>query len=100
MEDSIYDRFLVQLQKEGCYLASEEEKWKLQAVMWDSEGHRTLETVARSAARIAEIAGFALPAGTKFIIVREDMIGKEHPFSVRSFRRCFRFSALKASRRR
>src|ERR1700674_299249 len=58
VEATIYDKFLEQLQKEGGYLASEEDKKRLQSVMWDAEGHRTLETVARSAAKIAEIAGF------------------------------------------
>lgn len=81
VEETIYDKFLEQLQKEGGYLASEEDKKRLQAVMWDSEGHRTLETVARSAARIAEVAGFSIPADKKFIIVKEDKIGKEHVFS-------------------
>lgn len=81
VEDSIYDRFLEQLQKEGGYLASAEDKKRLMAVMWDSEGHRTLETVARSAATIAELAGFALPGGAKFIIVPEWQIGKKHLFS-------------------
>jgi sulfoacetaldehyde dehydrogenase len=81
VEDSIYDRFLEQLQKEGGYLASEAEKKRLMAVMWDSEGHRSLETVARSAATIAGAAGFVLPSGTKFIIVREHEIGKKHLFS-------------------
>jgi sulfoacetaldehyde dehydrogenase len=81
VQESIYDRFLEQLQKEGGYLASPENKKQLQAVMWDAEGHRTLETVARSAAKIAETAGFTLPADKKFIIVKEDKIGKEHLFS-------------------
>jgi sulfoacetaldehyde dehydrogenase len=81
VEDSIYDLFLEQLQKEGGYLASEDDKMRLKAAMWDAEGHRTLETVARSAATIAETAGFTLPAGKKFIIVKEDKIGKQHVFS-------------------
>ena len=81
VEDSIYDLFLQQLQKEGGYVVSSEEKNLLESVMWDAEGHRTLETVARSAAAIAERAGFALPAGTKFIIVPEHQIGKQHRFS-------------------
>jgi sulfoacetaldehyde dehydrogenase len=81
VEDSIYDAFLAQLQEEGGYLANEQEKQQLQMVMWDAEGHRTLDTVARSAAAIAEKAGFSLPAGTKFMIVKEDWIGKQHPFS-------------------
>lgn len=81
VDDSIFDAFLAQLQKEGGYVVTTEEKKRLMAVMWDAEGHRTLETIARSAAAIAEKAGFALPPGTKFIIVQEHQIGKQHPFS-------------------
>ena len=81
VEESIYDKFLEQLQKEGGYLASDCDKQRLEAVMWDAEGHRTLDTVARPAAKIAEKAGFAIPEGKKFIIVNEDKIGKEHRFS-------------------
>jgi sulfoacetaldehyde dehydrogenase len=81
VEESIYGRFLEQLQKEGGYLVTDGEKQCLQAVLWDSEGHRTSPTVARSAARIAEIAGFRIPSGKSFLIVEENHIGKEHLFS-------------------
>jgi len=81
VEASIYERFLEQLQKEGGYLASEEEKNRLATVMWDAEGHRTLETIARSAAKIAARAGFTIPPDKTFIIVKEDSIGKKYPFS-------------------
>ena len=63
VETTIYDRFLEQLQKQGGYLVNAEEKKLLQNIMWDAEGHRTSNTVARSAARMAELAGFTLPAG-------------------------------------
>jgi sulfoacetaldehyde dehydrogenase len=81
VEASIYERFLEQLQKEGGYLASEEEKNRLATVMWDAEGHRTLETIARSAAKIAARAGFTIPPDKTFIIVKEDSIGKKYLFS-------------------
>jgi sulfoacetaldehyde dehydrogenase len=81
VEASIYDRFLEQLQKEGGYLASEEEKNRLAAVMWDAEGHRTIETIARAAAKVAERAGFSIPPDKQFIIVKEENIGKKYPFS-------------------
>jgi sulfoacetaldehyde dehydrogenase len=81
VEASIYDRFLEQLQKEGGYLVNAEEKKLLQNIMWDTEGHRTGNTVARSAAKMAEMAGFKLPAGKTFLIVKEEKIGKEHLFS-------------------
>lgn len=81
VEASVYDAFLEQLQKEGGYLVSPEEKVKLQAVMWDSENHRTAPTIARPAAKIAELAGFSIPEGKRFLIVPEEHIGKQYPFS-------------------
>ena len=81
VEASVYDAFLEALQKEGGYLANADEKQKLEAVMWDGEGRRTIETVARAAGVIASKAGFALPAGKTFIIVPEDKIGRTHKFS-------------------
>ena len=81
VEATIYDRFLEALQAEGGYLAGPDEKRKLEAVMWDEEGHRRIETVARAAGVIAAEAGFPLPDGKTFIIVKEDQIGKAHRFS-------------------
>jgi len=81
VEASMYDAFLDALQKEGGYLATEEEKRKLEAVMWDGDGRRTIDTIARAACVIAQKAGFTLPADKSFIIVKEDRIGKEHRFS-------------------
>ena len=80
VETTIYDAFLRQLQEEGGYLASADEKRALEAAMWDAKG-RTLDTVARAAAVIAAKAGIHLPAGKTFIIVTEDKIGKAHRFS-------------------
>ncbi len=81
VEASIYDAFLAQLQREGGYLVSPEEKAKLQAVYWDAEGRRTPETIARPARTVAALAGFSIPEDKTFLIVEETQIGKEHPFS-------------------
>jgi sulfoacetaldehyde dehydrogenase len=81
VEATVYDRFLDNLQKEGGYLASADEKAQLEAAMWDDEGHRTIDTVARPAGVIAAKAAFTLPQGKSFIIVKEDKIGKNHRFS-------------------
>lgn len=78
---SIYDRFLIQLQKEGGYLCTEGEKELVRRVWWDEEGHRIVKTVARPAWKVAELAGFKLPEGKTFLIVKEDKIGREHLFS-------------------
>jgi sulfoacetaldehyde dehydrogenase len=81
VDDSIYAPFLDQLQMEGGYLVTDEQKQLLQAALWDAEGHRTAETIARPARKIAGLAGFPIPDGRKFLIVKEERIGKEHPFS-------------------
>jgi len=81
IETSVFDRMLAQLQVEGGYLASESEKAALRRVMWDEEGHRTSNTVAIAPQQLARIAGFSIPSDRKFIIVRGDGIGREHPNS-------------------
>jgi acyl-CoA reductase-like NAD-dependent aldehyde dehydrogenase len=81
IEASIFDKLLKQLQVEGGYLASEQEKAALKRVLWDAEGHRTPNTVAIAPQQLAQIAGFSIPADRKFIVVHGDGIGKEHLFS-------------------
>ncbi len=80
VESTIYDAFLEQLQNEGGYLVNDAEKAKLIPVLWQ-DGHRTIDTIACPAKVIAEKAGFSIPEDKKFLIVKEDKIGKEHPFS-------------------
>ena len=81
VEATIYDRFVEALQEEGGYVADQDEKRMLEAAMWDSEGRRTLDTVARAASVVAQKAGFRLHARKSFIIVKEHRIGKQHRFS-------------------
>lgn len=81
IQESIFDALLAQLQVEGGYLANDEEKAKLRKAMWDDEGHRLADTVAVSPQKLAEAAGFSIPADRKFIIVRGDGIGNEYPYS-------------------
>jgi len=81
VDASIYDALLTQLQKEGGYVVNREEKAKLEKAYWDADGHRTPQTIARAASRVAEIAGFEIPPDKTFLIVPEDKIGTEHRFS-------------------
>ena len=80
VDSSVYDDLLEALQNEGGYLVTPDEKVKLQAVMWDDERHRTAPTIARPASKIAELAGFSIPEGKRFLIVPETGIGREFPF--------------------
>jgi sulfoacetaldehyde dehydrogenase len=81
IEAGIYDRFVEALQKEGGHLVTDEQKPLLEKALWDGEGRRTIQTIARAATQIATIAGFTIPADRKFLIVRQEEIGKSHRFS-------------------
>jgi sulfoacetaldehyde dehydrogenase len=81
IEERIFDALVRQLVQEGGYLAGEEEKAKLRAVMWDADGHRLLDTIAIAPQRLAQAAGFRIPADRKFLMVLGDGIGPQHPFS-------------------
>lgn len=81
IDSGIYSEFVERLQVEGGYLATADEKSMLEEVMWDENGARTIATIAQPAPRLAELAGFQVPPETKFLIVEQEGIGKEHRFS-------------------
>lgn len=80
VQAGIHDDFLRALQAEGAHIATEAEKAKLQAVIWEN-GHVSRKVVARPVADIAAIAGIDVPADTRFIVVQESGAGPDHPFS-------------------
>ena len=81
IDDRIYDAMIAQLQAEGGYLASDEEKALLDRAMWDGDGTRIVATVAQPAAKLAAAAGFSIPDDRTFIVVEQDEIGSEYHFS-------------------
>jgi sulfoacetaldehyde dehydrogenase len=76
-----YDAMIEALQKEGGYLCNDKEKALLEKLLWDEEGHRRGATVAIAAQKIAELAGFSIPADRTFLFVRQQEIGQKHKFS-------------------
>jgi sulfoacetaldehyde dehydrogenase len=78
--DSIYDEMLAKLQAQGGHVLSDEEKAKLQAVLW-VDGALNAKVVAQPPEKIAAMAGFDIPEGTKFFIVHETGAGPDFPFS-------------------
>lgn len=81
MVDHTYEKMRAALQKEGGHLCNEDEKQKLAKALWNEDGTRKIETVAVSAQKIAEIAGFEIGENSTFLMVEQAEIGKEHPFS-------------------
>ena len=78
--DSIYDQMLEKLQAQGGYVVNEDEKAKLQRVIWEDD-HINAKVVAQPASVIAQMAGFSLPEDKLFFIVPETGFGPDYPFS-------------------
>lgn len=80
--EGIYDDLLSGLLAQGGYLCTAAEKERLRAVMWPGGAQiPSLAVIAKSATRIAELAGIPVPESTTFLVVSEDGVGPEHPFS-------------------
>ncbi|MCB1761995.1 MAG: aldehyde dehydrogenase family protein [Gammaproteobacteria bacterium] len=79
--EQIYDQMRDALINEGGYLCNDREKALIEKALWKGDGTRRIETVAISAQRIAEFAGFSIPEDRKFIMVEQQEIGKAHKFS-------------------
>lgn len=81
-EERVYGALLDRLLAAGGHLCSAREKAALQRAMWPDGGEvPTVEVVAKPAARLAELAGFRIPADRRFLLVEEDGTGPAHPFS-------------------
>lgn len=81
-EASIASRLLDLLVAAGGHHCTPDEKARLQAVMWPDGGHiPALDVIAKSAQRIAELAGIDVADDRTFLIVDEDGAGPDHPFS-------------------
>ena len=79
---SVRDDLLGRLTSGGGYLCSDDEKARLRQVMWPDGGEIPAPAViAKSAEVIAGLAGIDVPDGTSFLVVTEDGVGHDHPFS-------------------
>ena len=80
VQKSVYGKLLDALAEEGGYLLGSAQKAKLQIAMWQN-GSLSRQIIAQTAAKIADIAKIDVPKDSTFLIVEENGIGKEYPFS-------------------
>ena len=83
VDKDIYEEFEKLMREAGCYFVNPEEKEKLKNAMFDSENNYKLRSYipGQSPAQIAKDAGFNVPEDTKVLVVYEEGIGDEYPFS-------------------
>jgi sulfoacetaldehyde dehydrogenase len=80
IQEAVYDAMVEALEKEGAYLCSAAEKEKVKNWLWvpnKKTGKLALNPaiVAQSAEKIANDAGFSVPANTKMLLVECDQPG-------------------------
>ena len=80
IQSGIYEEMVVQLKAQGGYLCNEEERAKLQALMWPDGVHLNGAIVAQPVEKIANLAGVQIPEGTTFLMVEGKKISAEDPF--------------------
>ena len=80
--DKVYNATLDALAGVGGVLLTKDEKDQLEAALWD-DGHINREVIAKSAPRIAALAGLERPelASARFLMVEESGVGPDHPLS-------------------
>ena len=68
--------------KQGFYFMSTDEAGKLAKLLFRPTGALNPEIVGRPAAKLAEMAGFPVPAGTRILVAREQEAGPTRPYSM------------------
>ncbi len=85
VDREIYQEFEVLMKEAGCYFVSPEEKEKLKVSMFEYNeeyGYKLKSHVpGQSPYVIAKEAGFEVPEETKVLVVYEEGIGQNYPFS-------------------
>ncbi len=85
VEKEIQNEFEKLMKNAGCYFVNSEEKEKIKNTMFewreDTGFKLKSEIPGKSSYEIAKIAGFEIPKDTKVIVVPEEGIGREYPFS-------------------
>jgi sulfoacetaldehyde dehydrogenase len=81
IHESVFDALLVELEKQGGYLVTGDDRAKLKEAMWPDGKHLGGKIICKSVKIIAAEAGISVPEGTKFILVMGEHIGPEDKFS-------------------
>ena len=68
IHESIFEEAVKELINVGGYLLNEEQQLSVKEIIWDRDCHRLPQSVAQSAQKMAELAGFTIPEDRKFLI--------------------------------
>lgn len=81
IEGAVFEPMLKELQKQGCYFLSANEKATMDKLIQTPHGTLNTKIVGRTAMEIAKMGGIKVPDGTKVLLAEETGVGREYPFS-------------------
>ncbi|MED0714261.1 acetaldehyde dehydrogenase (acetylating) [Aeribacillus composti] len=81
VDESIKEKVVAEMTKQGAYFLNEEEKRKVESIILVNGGLNA-KIVGKSPQVIAEMAGIEVPSEAKVIVAEETGVGKEYPFSI------------------
>lgn len=79
--EGVADQFLAAFEREGAFWLTAENQERLARVIFAENGAFRPNAVGQSPARLGEMAGFAVPAGTKVLAAHLQRVGKDVPLS-------------------
>lgn len=79
--EKVADEFLREFAARGAYWLEPPQQEALVRVLFDDRGALRPDAVGQSAARLAELAGFAVPDGTRVLAAQLTSVGPEVPLS-------------------
>src|SRR3989454_3987889 len=94
-DEIIKDTVIDELKRQGAHVCTPQEKVQLERTI--QTPRRTLNTkiVGKSAVRIAEMAGFSVPPGTRALVAHADGVGPEYPISMEKLSPTLAFYVVK-----
>ncbi|AIE58986.1 acetaldehyde dehydrogenase (acetylating) [Bacillus methanolicus] len=94
VDQSIKEKFIFELKKQGAYFLDENEKQKVVSVIMVN-GRLNANQVGRSPQKIGEIAGIEVPSDAKVLVAEETNVGKEYPVSIEKLSPVLAFYTVK-----
>lgn len=70
-----------ELLRQGGYFLDQREAEKVAGVLFRPDGRLNPKVVGRPAAKVAEMAGFTVPQGTRVLLSRQSQVGPGSPYS-------------------
>ena len=82
VEKTMEDKVRREGEKQGFFFMDAEQAGKLGRLLFRPNGTLNPDIVGRSAGKLAEMAGFSVPQGTRVLVAREEEAGPSRPYSM------------------